>query len=194
MRRADIVSAATISAEPLIRGDWLAPGTHVDCVGAYKPSMRETDDAVVRRARIFVDTRTGAFAEAGDIVQPLAGRRDRQGGRARRSLRPHPRHGRRARRRRRKSPSSSRSAPPSRTWPRPSPSMEASDARIRYCGARPHTVELAPWVDPRVDPGQPRRLQFRTSEKRVVSIASRELSGLNPRRPRAMPPKSKSAA
>ena len=70
--RADIVSAATISAEPLIRGDWLAPGTHVDCVGAYKPSMRETDDAVVRRARIFVDTRPGAFAEAGDIVQPLA--------------------------------------------------------------------------------------------------------------------------
>jgi ornithine cyclodeaminase/alanine dehydrogenase-like protein (mu-crystallin family) len=72
VRRADIVSAATISAEPLIRGDWLAPGTHVDCVGAYKPSMRETDDAVVRRARIYVDTRPGAFAEAGDIVQPLA--------------------------------------------------------------------------------------------------------------------------
>ena len=71
VRRADIVSAATISAEPLIRGDWLAPGTHVDCVGAYKPSMRETDDAVVRRARIYVDTRPGAFAEAGDIVQPL---------------------------------------------------------------------------------------------------------------------------
>jgi ornithine cyclodeaminase/alanine dehydrogenase-like protein (mu-crystallin family) len=71
VRRADIVSAATISAEPLIRGAWLAPGTHVDCVGAYKPSMRETDDDLVRRARIFVDTRLGAFAEAGDIVQPL---------------------------------------------------------------------------------------------------------------------------
>ena len=71
VRRADIVSTATISAEPLIHGDWLVPGTHVDCVGAYKPSMRETDDAVVRRARIFVDTRPGAFAEAGDIVQPL---------------------------------------------------------------------------------------------------------------------------
>ena len=71
VRRADIVSVATISAEPLIRGDWLAPGTHVDCVGAYKPTMRETDDAVVRRARIFVDTRAGALAEAGDIVQPL---------------------------------------------------------------------------------------------------------------------------
>lgn len=71
VRQADIVSVATISAEPLIRGEWLAPGTHLDCVGAYKPTMRETDDAVVRRARIFVDTRPGAFAEAGDIVQPL---------------------------------------------------------------------------------------------------------------------------
>ena len=71
VRRADIVSTATLSAEPLIRGAWLAPGTHVDCVGAYRPNMRETDDEVVRRARIFVDTRAGAFGEAGDILQPL---------------------------------------------------------------------------------------------------------------------------
>jgi len=68
---ADIVSVATLAAEPLIRGDWLKPGTHVDGVGAYRPNMRETDDAVVRRARIYVDTRDGALAEAGDIVQPL---------------------------------------------------------------------------------------------------------------------------
>ena len=72
VRQADIVSTATLSAEPLIRGAWLAPGTHVDCVGAYRPNMRESDDEVVRRARIFVDTRTGAFGEAGDILQPLA--------------------------------------------------------------------------------------------------------------------------
>jgi alanine dehydrogenase len=70
-RRADVISTATISAEPLIRGDWLKPGTHVDCVGAYKASMRETDDATVRRGRIYVDTRPGAFNEAGDILQPL---------------------------------------------------------------------------------------------------------------------------
>jgi len=68
---ADIVSTATLSSEPLVRGDWLRPGTHVDCVGAFKPGMRETDDEVARRARIFVDTRAGAFAEAGDILQPL---------------------------------------------------------------------------------------------------------------------------
>ena len=71
VRGADIVSAATLSATPLIRGAWLAPGTHVDCVGAYRPTMRETDDEVVRRARLFVDTHTGAFSEAGDILLPL---------------------------------------------------------------------------------------------------------------------------
>ncbi|MBX9587660.1 MAG: ornithine cyclodeaminase family protein [Hyphomonadaceae bacterium] len=68
---ADIISTATLSSEPLIRGAWLKPGVHVDCVGAFKPGMRETDDDVVRQARIFVDTRAGAFAEAGDILQPL---------------------------------------------------------------------------------------------------------------------------
>ena len=69
--QADIVSTATLSSEPLIHGAGLQPGTHLDCVGAFKPTMRETDDEVARRARIFVDTRAGAFAEAGDILQPL---------------------------------------------------------------------------------------------------------------------------
>lgn len=69
--QADIISTATLSFEPLVRGAWLKPGTHVDSVGAFKPSMRETDDDVVRQARIFVDTRAGAFGEAGDILQPL---------------------------------------------------------------------------------------------------------------------------
>jgi ornithine cyclodeaminase len=68
---ADIVSTATLSSDPLIRGAWLKGGTHLDCVGAFKPTMRETDDDVARRARIFVDTRAGAFAEAGDILQPI---------------------------------------------------------------------------------------------------------------------------
>ena len=68
---ADIVSTATLSSEPVVRGAWLKPGTHLDCVGAFKPSMRETDDDTARRARIFVDTRAGAFAEAGDILQPV---------------------------------------------------------------------------------------------------------------------------
>lgn len=71
VRDADIVSTATLSTEPLVRGAWLKPGAHVDCVGAFKASMRETDDDLVRRARIFVDTRAGAFGEAGDILLPI---------------------------------------------------------------------------------------------------------------------------
>lgn len=69
---ADIVSCATLSTDPLIEGDWLRPGQHLDLVGAFRPDMRESDDTAVTRARLFVDTRDGAFAEAGDIVQPLA--------------------------------------------------------------------------------------------------------------------------
>lgn len=69
---ADIISCATISTEPLLKGAWLGPGTHVDLVGGFTPQMREADDDAVRKARVFVDTRSGATKEAGDIVQPLA--------------------------------------------------------------------------------------------------------------------------
>lgn len=69
---ADIVSSATISTEPLVRGALLRPGTHVDLVGAFTPAMRESDDEAIRRARVFVDTRAGATKEAGDIVQATA--------------------------------------------------------------------------------------------------------------------------
>lgn len=68
---ADIVSCATLSQEPLVKGEWLRPGTHVDLVGAFKPDMRESDDEAIRRASVFVDTRAGATKEGGDIVQPL---------------------------------------------------------------------------------------------------------------------------
>jgi ornithine cyclodeaminase len=70
-RTADIISCATLSNEPLIRGEWLKPGAHLDLVGAFKPGMRESDDEAIRRASVFVDTRAGAMSEAGDIVQPL---------------------------------------------------------------------------------------------------------------------------
>lgn len=73
LAEADIVSAATLSAEPVIEGRHLRPGAHVDLVGAYRPDMREADDEVIRRAGgVFVDTFAGALAEAGDIVQPIA--------------------------------------------------------------------------------------------------------------------------
>lgn len=69
---ADIVSAATLSTEPLVRGRFLRPGTHVDLVGAFTPAMRESDDEAVSRARVFVDTRGGALAEGGDLIQAIA--------------------------------------------------------------------------------------------------------------------------
>jgi ornithine cyclodeaminase len=71
IREADIVSCATLSQEPLIRGAWLKKGAHVDLVGGFTPKMREADDAAIKRARIYVDTRAGALKEAGDIVIPL---------------------------------------------------------------------------------------------------------------------------
>ncbi|TIU93877.1 MAG: ornithine cyclodeaminase family protein, partial [Mesorhizobium sp.] len=69
---ADIVSSATITTAPLIKGALLKPGAHVDLVGGFTPQMRESDDDAISRARVYVDTRAGATKEAGDIVQPLA--------------------------------------------------------------------------------------------------------------------------
>ena len=69
---ADVISCATLSSAPLVEGAWLREGQHIDLVGAYTPQMRESDDEAVRRARVYVDTRAGAFKEGGDIVQPLA--------------------------------------------------------------------------------------------------------------------------
>ena len=60
MREADIVSCATLSATPLVRGKWLKKGAHVDLVGAFTPKMREADDDAMRRARVYVDTRERA--------------------------------------------------------------------------------------------------------------------------------------
>ncbi|CAN5624675.1 ornithine cyclodeaminase [soil metagenome] len=69
---ADVISVATMARDPLIRGDLLRAGAHIDCVGAFLPDRREVDDAVVRRAEIFVDSREAAVHESGDLVIPLA--------------------------------------------------------------------------------------------------------------------------
>ncbi|MBK8457995.1 MAG: ornithine cyclodeaminase family protein [Phyllobacteriaceae bacterium] len=71
-QNADIVTACTISTEPVVRGEWLKPGAHVDLVGAFSPTMRESDDDAIRRSSVHVDTRAGATKEAGDIVQAIA--------------------------------------------------------------------------------------------------------------------------
>jgi len=69
-RAADIISCATLSIEPLIKGDWLKAGAHLDLVGGFTPVMREADDQAAARARVYVDTRA-ALTEAGDIAGPL---------------------------------------------------------------------------------------------------------------------------
>jgi alanine dehydrogenase len=69
---ADIISCATLSQEPLIEGRWLRPGQHLDLIGAFRPNMREADDDAIRKADLYVDTRAGALAEAGELVQTLA--------------------------------------------------------------------------------------------------------------------------
>lgn len=69
--RADIVSCVTGATEPLVRGELLAPGAHLDLVGSFRPDMRESDDAAAPRATIFVDTAAGALM-SGDLAQPLA--------------------------------------------------------------------------------------------------------------------------
>jgi len=69
--QADVISCVTMATEPLVKGALLRPGTHVDLIGAYLPQMRESDDDVVRRARVFVDTRKNCTG-SGDIATPIA--------------------------------------------------------------------------------------------------------------------------
>jgi len=69
---ADIICCATNSATPVVRGGWLRPGAFVDLVGSFSPQKRESDDEVMLRSRIFVDTLEGALREAGDVLDPLS--------------------------------------------------------------------------------------------------------------------------
>jgi ornithine cyclodeaminase len=69
---AGIVCTVTAAREPVLRGDWLAPGAHVNAVGSCSPAAREIDSRAVARARLFVDSRESALAEAGDLLSAIA--------------------------------------------------------------------------------------------------------------------------
>lgn len=69
---ADVITACTRSSTPVIRGRLLRPGTHVDLVGGFTPTMQEADDDTVARGRLFVDRRETAFAGVGDVLVPIA--------------------------------------------------------------------------------------------------------------------------
>ena len=71
VRSADIICSATMATSPLIKGDWLQPGQHLDLIGAYKPGMREVDDTAMARARLFVDNRATTIHHIGELIEPL---------------------------------------------------------------------------------------------------------------------------
>ncbi|OMH36265.1 ornithine cyclodeaminase family protein [Motiliproteus sp. MSK22-1] len=71
-QQADIISCATMATAPLILGDWLKPGAHLDLVGSFTPTMRETDNTAMQRGLVFVDTRKGALSETGDLIIPIS--------------------------------------------------------------------------------------------------------------------------
>lgn len=71
VRSSDIVTCATMTREPVIEGDWLAPGQHLDLVGAFRAEMREADDRALTRARIFVDSRVTVLGHIGELKIPL---------------------------------------------------------------------------------------------------------------------------
>jgi ornithine cyclodeaminase len=72
VRAADIICTATLATAPLIRGDWLRPGQHLDLIGAYTPAMREVDDEAMSRARVFVDARATTVHHIGELIDPIA--------------------------------------------------------------------------------------------------------------------------
>lgn len=72
VKEADIIASATMTSEPIIKGDWLQPGQHIDLIGAYRPDMREVDDDVLRRSRIFVDNMHTTADHIGELKIPIA--------------------------------------------------------------------------------------------------------------------------
>ena len=72
VRAADIVTSATMSQTPIIKGDWLQPGQHIDLIGAFRPDMREADDTVLNQGRIFVDSRETTIDHIGELKIPIA--------------------------------------------------------------------------------------------------------------------------
>lgn len=69
-RRADVISCVTTSKDPVIMGEWLKEGCHLDLVGAFRADMREVDSQAVCQASLFADTWDGVLSEGGDIVIP----------------------------------------------------------------------------------------------------------------------------
>ena len=72
VRAADIIVSATMTTEPLLRGDWLRPGQHLNLIGAYRPDMREADDDALRKSSLYVDSFDTTIGHIGELKIPLA--------------------------------------------------------------------------------------------------------------------------
>ena len=68
---ADVISCATLSQKPLIMGDWIKPGQHLDLVGAFTPDMAEADSKAIAKSKVVVDTYEGALSESGELINAL---------------------------------------------------------------------------------------------------------------------------
>ena len=68
---ADIISSATMSSDPVIEGDWVKKGTHIDLIGAYRPDMREADDCLIAKSSVFVDARETTVHDIGELIIPI---------------------------------------------------------------------------------------------------------------------------
>ena len=60
-----------MATEPVVKGDWISPGTHLDLIGAYRPDMREVDDQALQKARLFVDSRATTIGHIGEVLIPM---------------------------------------------------------------------------------------------------------------------------
>lgn len=72
VKAAEVICTATMAASPVVRGEWLQPGQHLDLIGAYNPKMREVDDRAMQRASVFVDARATTIHHIGELIDPLA--------------------------------------------------------------------------------------------------------------------------
>ena len=70
--QADIICTATMSTDPIIKGEWLQAGQHLDLIGAFRPDMREVDDLALQRAKLFVDSYETTLDHIGELKTPLA--------------------------------------------------------------------------------------------------------------------------
>ena len=69
--KSDIVTCATMAKDPILKGEWLRPGQHIDLIGACRPDMREVDDNAILRARVFVDSYATTVSHIGEIKAPI---------------------------------------------------------------------------------------------------------------------------